>query len=282
MRSIACWVVWFLLLMIGLPAMATDYAWLSGELAEIEHVTLEARFEVPEGFQRVEVKAGSFGAFLRQLPIRRDRTHVLSYKGARLSSPSAAVVLIDVGDRDLQQCADALIRLHAEFLWATGKKEQIAYHFTSGDRSAWSDWQRGERFRVKGARVERVRVGAGANGHKAFRAYLDHVFMYAGTRSLGRDTVVVKLEDIQPGDLFNVAGSPGHAVMVLDVAVGPAGERVALIGQSYMPAQDFHVVKSSGERVVKGVWFLLPTAEHPTIKTPSWAAYGPGDLRRFR
>lgn len=39
-------------------------------------------------------------------------------------------------------------------------------------------------------------------------------------------------------------GSPGHAVMVADVAVNPKGEKVFLLLQSYMPAQEIHVIKN--------------------------------------
>ena len=113
--------------------MLAEYPWLGelpGELPELQG--LEARFPPAHGLQRVPVARGSFAAWLRRLPVRTDRTQPLSWKGVLQQRPSAAVVALDVGGLDLQQCADTLIRLHAEYLWAAGLEETTAYHFTSG------------------------------------------------------------------------------------------------------------------------------------------------------
>ncbi len=41
-------------------------------------------------------------------------------------------------------------------------------------------------------------------------------------------------------------GFPGHAVIVMDVAVNDSGKKIYLLAQSYMPAQDIHVLKNPG------------------------------------
>lgn len=46
----------------------------------------------------------------------------------------AAVIDIDVEKRDLQQCADAVMRLRAEWLWSIGTKDRIAFNYTGGGR----------------------------------------------------------------------------------------------------------------------------------------------------
>ncbi len=258
------------------------YKWL-GSTYDIpsELATLDRAFPAPSGYWRVEVKTGSYAGFLRRLPLRTDRTNVLSYKGSRLGSPSAAIVAIDVGDRNLQQCADSAIRLHAEYLWSIGQGDAASYHFTSGDISTWKDWRRGERFKVSGSKVQRVLGRRVANDHVHFRDYLEHLFRYAGTRSLARDSQKVQINDVQGGDFFVTPGSPGHAVVVLDVVENAKGDRLALIGQGFMPAQDFHVVKTSNRRyALDGVWFKLPAADGK-IHTPSWAAFQSSELRRF-
>lgn len=250
-----------------------------GEHAELE--SLEARFAPPEGYERVSIEPDSFGQFLRTLPLRADRTTVRSYAGKRLGSPSAAVVALDVGERNLQQCADSVIRLHAEYLWSRGARDELAYHFTSGDETAWSDWRAGERYRVSGSTVERVRRGSVEPTHANFRRWLDTVFMYAGTRSLRFDSEPVTGE-LQPGDFLVAPGSPGHAVLVLDIAENADGDRLALIGQGFMPAQEFHVVRDDHAGVVDGVWFVLPPNPYGSIKTPSWRAFSKKQARRFR
>ena len=186
---------------------------------------------------------------------------------------------LDVGRGDLQQCADSVIRLHAEYLWASGHAEAAAYHFTSGDRSAWTDWRDGERFAVSGSRVDRVR-GEPSSGRVGYRAWLQHLFRYAGTRSLRLDTDAVPSGSaLRAGDVFVEPGSPGHAVLLLDVAEDTAGHRVALVGQGFMPAEEFHVVRS--ERALDGVWFRLPD-DGETLVTPSWRPFQRAHARRFR
>lgn len=253
------------------PPAAFDgaaYPWLDEMDESPPMVRLDARFAPPAGFTRVEVTPESFAAWLRGLPVRTDRTHVLAYDKRRLLRPSAAVVALDVSTRDLQQCADTALRLHAEWLWHRGRAGEAAYHFTSGDRSRFADWRAGERFRVKGAKVERVRTGRRGGGRKSFRAWLEHTFMYAGTQSLRRDADPLGDAPFTGGEVLVQPGGPGHAVVVLDVATHPDGRRVGLIGQGFMPAEDLHVLQMPG--AIDGVWFALPADGDDRMQTPSW------------
>jgi hypothetical protein len=267
--------------LFALSILAAPYAWLDDWKGDLpDHVPAEQRFPTPDGFERIAVEPGSYGAWLRALPIRLDRTHVLAYDGRRLARPSAGLVLMDVGNRDLQQCADSAIRLHAEWLWSSGQADDAKYHFTSGDRTRWRDWRQGERFKVSGSKVRRVRGKARSGSHRSYRRWLDLVFRYAGTRSLRLDSD--HSHNIQPGDFYVQPGGPGHAVVVLDVAQHRDGRRVALVGQGFMPAEDFHVLRAGHDRVIDGVWFLLPDKDHRTLNTPSWAPFDAMDARRFR
>jgi hypothetical protein len=93
------------------------YPWLAewrGNLPPVQ--PLEERFPVPPGHVRVSLEAHGFGAWLRGLPIRLDRSEVRSYLGREVFAPAAAVVALDLGGGDLQQCADTILRLHAEYL----------------------------------------------------------------------------------------------------------------------------------------------------------------------
>lgn len=240
-------------------------------------VSLQQRYDVPSGFERVAVEPGSFGAWLRALPLRTDRQVVHAYDGRRLASPASALIAIDTGKRDLQQCADSIIRLHAEYLWSKGRRDALRYHFTSGDEVRYTDWVRGERLDVSGAKVARRAGERRADSHASLRAWLDLVFMYAGTRSLHRDSTSVAPTDVAPGDFFVAPGSPGHAVIVLDVAVARDGRRKALLAQGFMPAQDMHVIKTGS-----GVWFDLPDTADGALKTPSWRAFRGAEARRFK
>lgn len=243
---------------------------------------LATRFVPPSGFARVPVESGSFAGYLRELELRTDRDYVLTHAGDRVDSASAAVATLGIGTRDLQQCADSIMRLHAEWSWATGRADEVAYHFVSGDVSRWKDWREGERFRIRGSAVDRVRTARPDDSHDNFERYLFHVFAYAGTASMARDSSAVPIHAARPGDFFVQPGSPGHAVVILDLAEHPDGRRVALLGQGFMPAQDFHVIAGSGEAVLARVWFTLPTDEHGIVATPSWRPFAARHLRRFR
>lgn len=255
----------------------TDFGWIGDEAPELK--PLESVAQAPGGYTRVEVAEGSFAAWLRNLPIRTDRAHVLSHANRRLNSPSRFVVYLDISR--VQECADSAIRLHAEWLWSRGKIHDIGYHFTSGDLSTYEDWVAGERFRVAGSSVERVKGAARGHSRSSLSSYFTRLFTYAGTRSLRLDSDPVAAKDARAGDFFVAPGSPGHAVMILDIVENEDGERRALIGQGFMPAQDFHVVKDS-RRALDDVWFTLPSSANDTIKTPSWKAFSGKDLRRFR
>lgn len=249
-------------------AELSRYPWLS---KRVPVRSLESAIAPPAGFTRVEVKADSFGAWLRGLPLRAAGTPVHDFQGREIlpgDSPLlAAVAELDVGSADLQQCADSIIRLHAEWLWSRGQKDRIAYHFTSGHLAKWSAYAEGDRPAISGRNVSWVRTGSEDRSRAAFRAYLDMVFTYAGTLSLDREKKRPAREDVQPGDFIVAGGSPGHAVLVLEVAVNAAGERVVLLGQGSIPAQDFQVFTQghndpwfpwAGEKLVTPFWDPFP------------------------
>ncbi len=266
---------------VNASELAHRYTWLE-EMDDVETVIpLSQRFEPPQGFERVDIEPNSYADFLRELPTFPDRTTVRAFDGRRLNSPAASIVALDVGRRDVQQCATTAIRLHAEYLWQAQRHDELSYHFTSGDRSGWDEWLNGERFVIQGSSVERRNGAARAPTRSTFREYLDHLFIYAGTLSLRHDTEQVAPQELQPGDIFNDPGSPGHAVILLDIAESPDGRRAALIGQGFMPAPELHVLYASGPRVLDNVWFLLPDDDHPRLDTPSWPAFSSHQALRF-
>jgi len=251
------------------------YPWLSSS-ARVR--PLEAAFPPPSGYTRMELEPGTFGAWLRGLPLRPAGTPVRDFQGAEILSAEdsrlAAVAELDVGASNLQQCADSIIRLHAEWLWAQGQKGRIGYRFTSGHLASWPQYAAGDRARIAGSRVSWVRGASADSSRASFRAYLDLVFTYAGTLSLQVEKNRPSREELRPGDFFVLGGSPGHAVLVLDVAVNPAGQKVALLGQGFIPAQDFHLLSPAKD----GPWFPLQADE---VATPFWKPFPWSSLRRL-
>jgi hypothetical protein len=253
------------------------YPWLVGGAPPGEG--LSERFPPPPGFAREAATEGSFGHWLRNLPLLPGRPAVLLHDGRPKGNQEAhaAVVDIDVGRRDLQQCADAVMRLRAEYLFATGRAAEVTFRTTSGDPLPFARWRRGERPRLSGQRLRWGAEAAEDGSHAAFRRYLDVVFTYAGSQSLSGELATVPLGELQAGDVLIRGGFPGHAVLVLDTARHPAtGQRVYLLAQSYMPAQQIHVLRNP--RREADAWYELRPGQD--VVTPEWT-FRPTELRRF-
>lgn len=253
------------------------YPWLDGrEPAD----RLVDRFAPPTGYVRVPAGDGSFARWLRTLPLHEGRPAVRYYNGKpKKRDVHAAVVDLDVGNRDLQQCADAVMRLRAEWLYSRKRYGDAAFNFTSGDRCAFAKWSEGWRPKIRGNKVDWVRTGKRGTGYDNFRGWMQTVFIYAGTASLERELDRIKPRAVEPGDVWIKGGHPGHAVLVLDVAEHPdSGKRVFMIGQSYMPAQDFHVLVNPAAPK-RGVWYDAAITDR--LRTPEWT-FTKDQLRRFR
>lgn len=241
---------------------------------------LSERFETPEGYTRVNVNPASFGAWLRGLPVL-ERTQVYSFRGRPVDAPSAGVVPMNVGFGDIQQCADSILRLYSEFLWAKNRTDDWSIHFTSGDPSSWNAWREGQRFEVDGRKVKTVQTSQKDASYEQYQKWMHHAFIYAGTKSLHLDSTKVAVDDdFQPGDFFVSPGSPGHAILILDVAVASDRPPVALLGQGFMPAQDFHVLMDSGDHMISG-WFELPVKKDEFLNNPSWYGLPRTGVYRF-
>lgn len=269
------------------PATATvdtaAYPWLADRTCSSQTVKepLSARFAPPSGFERARVSPGSFGQWLRGLPLR-PKGAVLDYKGRVVLEEGdprlAAVVALDEGTADLQQCADSVMRLHAEWLWSKGNRT-MSYRAASKTVMPFEKWLLGERPSAEGNSLvwKPAARRSDENDHGVFRSFMDAVFMWANTGALARDAQKISLDEVRPGDFFVLAGSPGHAVLILDVVKNESGNRALLLGQGYMPAQSFHVLRSSAETA----WFSVDAAAGG-MQTPFWPAPFPwSSLRRL-
>ena len=110
---------------------------------------------------------------------------------------NAGVVKIDVGKRDLQQCADAVIRLRAEYLYSTKKYSKIHFNYTSGFNAQYDKWREGYKISVKGNKVNYyLKPKSSDKTYIGFKSYLTNVFNYAGTYSLNKELKSRKSNDI--------------------------------------------------------------------------------------
>jgi hypothetical protein len=240
--------------------------------------TLLERFNTPEGYERVGVDG--FGKYLRQLPLKPHGSLVHYYDDGVKNKPGVyeAVVNMDIGNKDLQQCADAIMRLRAEYLLTAGDADKIHFNFTNGFKAEYAKWRQGYRIVVNGNNVSWAKRANTMDDYHSFRNYMDVVFSYAGTMSLAKELQQVAYTDMQPGDVFIMGGSPGHAVIVVDMAKNRMGKKLYMLAQSYMPAQEIQILCNPNNKELSP-WYELDVSNNAVI-TPEWD-FTSGDLKRF-
>ncbi len=212
---------------------------------------------VPAHYERVVIKdSTSFAYFLQHLALKPKGTPVYYYDGSVSSLTDVSYAVIDgydLGTEDVQQCADWIIRLRAEWLYSQKRYDDIAFHFTNGWLCEYKRWAEGERVSVKGNHTSWYKATTPDYSYATFRKYLNLVFNYAGTLSLSKELEPVDFPNIKIGDVFINGGSPGHAMIIIDMASN--GETVDfIVAEGYMPAQDMHILINNMDENISP-WF---------------------------
>jgi hypothetical protein len=231
----------------------------------------------PKGFQRGETTA--FGLFLRNITLKKDKA-VYLFDGKLKGNQTAqfAVLDVSVGDRDLQQCADAVMRLRAEYLFA--QKDFNAIKFKDGDGFSmdFGQWIKGNRIVFSQNKLSWQACKTCNSSHESLMKYLNTVYGFAGTATLAKELrPLSKVSDIDIGDVFIKGGSPGHAIIVMDIAVSAENKKVFLLAQSYMPAQDIHILKNPTNAQLSP-WYSTDFGD--ILETPEWD-FKKEQLKRF-
>ncbi len=243
--------------------------------------TIETRFLPPDGFLRTDVTNNSFQQYLRSLPLKTHGSVVMIYDGRTKQNYNVydAVVDLEIGTKDLHQCADALMRLRAEYLFNQGQYDKIHFNFTNGFRVDYSEWIQGKRIKVDGNRTWWVQSSHASNTYSDFWKYMEIIFSYAGTQSLSKEMEAASIDNMNIGDVFIQGGSPGHAIIVVDMAVDQNnGKKIFLLAQSYMPAQELQVLKNPNDAKLSP-WYSVDFGE--VLQTPEWT-FRKIDLKRFK
>lgn len=228
------------------------------------------RFRPPPGFSRQAVDSTSFSHFLRHLPLKPKGSKVRYFNGDEKPDRGVyeAVVDLSIGRKDLHQCADAVMRLRAEYLWYNRQYEQIHFRFTNGFLAEYDRWRKGERIKVVDNKAYWVDKAAPSDTYATFWGYLEMVFSYAGTLSLVKEMQPKSFAELEPGDVFIRGGAPGHAVIIVDIATAPSGRKVFLLAQSYMPAQELQILKNPTDPGLSP-WYSTDFGD--TLYTPEWS-----------
>ena len=241
--------------------------------------TIETRIPTPSRYQRNKVSKNSFQEYLRTLKLKPKGSLVTYYTGTKKSNNGVYtdVVDLEIGKKDLHQCADAVMRLKAEYLWKQKRYNDIHFNFTNGHKVAYSEWMKGKRMKVDGNKTTWVQTTTPSNSYEDFWEYLELVFMYAGTASLEKELNKVDIKQAEIGDILIQGGFPGHAVIIVDKATNSqTGKAIFLLAQSYMPAQELQVLQNPNDGELSP-WIALNKGE---INTPEWS-FNSSDLKRF-
>ncbi len=195
------------------------------------------KIPLPSGYQRVVVPENSFSAFVQKMPLK-DRNWIALFNGdilGPLAYDMWGVVNIPLlFTQDLEQCADYAMRIWAEYHKAAETLDNF-YLFKYGGQK--------EHF---------------SKSKRSYTSFLKRAFVNSNSHSLKKGCKVVEESDLLIGDMVvqNEKGGIGHVSMIVDICQNEKGEKLYLMGYSFMPAQEFHVEKATDEFGIAG-WFPL-------------------------
>lgn len=210
---------------------------------------------LPKDYIRIPVPRNSFATYLRSIPLRRNNT-VYLYNRQPKSNQSLHYAVLDIstGDKYLQQCADAIMRIRAEYFYQRKLYDSIYFR-----RDAHTVYH----FRTDKTETENTT-------HEKLLQFMEKVFINCGTYQLEKQLKPVNpFSAMQIGDVLVKGGAPGHAEIVTDMAYHKqTGKKIFLLAEGYMPAQDIHILLNPLHPTL-GPWYELDT-EQQQVVTASW------------
>ncbi|MBN1251645.1 MAG: DUF4846 domain-containing protein [Bacteroidales bacterium] len=242
--------------------------------------TLKSRIYTPNDFERTKIEQNTFAYYLRNLPLKKHGEKVKYYNGDFKENYNVYVAVVDkkIGNKNLHQCADAIMHLRADYFYTQKQFNNIHFNFTNGMNVKYSEWIKGKRIAVKGNKTHWTQSAKASNTYNDFWNYMEKIFTYAGTFSLSKELIPVKIEEMQIGEVFIHGGFPGHGIIVLDMAENKkTGEKLFLLAQSYMPAQEIQILQNPNNKQISP-WYSLNF--EGKLYTPEWT-FEKSELKRF-
>ncbi|MFN7913494.1 MAG: DUF4846 domain-containing protein [Bacteroidota bacterium] len=246
----------FLAICISLFAFL-GFRFRTNSLINESGTTIQTRFLPPKNFKREDVDLNSFAAYLRNLPLKKHGSDVILYNGKLKENQSAHIAVVDkpILKLDLQQCADAIMRCRAEYLFKTKQYNKISFNFTNGFKADYIRWREGKRIKVDRNKVSWFEAAKLDTSEKCFNDYMKVVYNYCGSLSLSKQLKQKQFAKLEIGDVLLIGGSPGHAELVVDKIFNPKTKEFKfLLLQSYMPAQEMQILKNNND-AVNSPWY---------------------------
>lgn len=194
--------------------------------------------KVPEGYKRIIFSQSNYCSYIQNLPLKHNN-RIYKWNGKRIWYASLiynVLAVIDkpiLFDEDLEQCADYSMRFWADYHKENNILDKLYLFDYNGNKKYFKD------------------------SNKSFMKYLRWHMAFSNSYSIkvgGRSINIY--EKLVPGDMFvqNLDGKVGHVSVVVDAAENSDGDRIYLIGYSYIPAQEFHIEDAANQDSV-GAWF---------------------------
>lgn len=264
-----------ILLFLSVLLTACTSSSTSKQYINPQGTTLEARIPVPKGYQR---EKSDFAHYLQSYPLKKNGSPILLYNGKKKINQSSqiAVFKLPLENEDLQQCADSVMRVYAQYYWNTEQYDKIQFHLSDGFLLSYNKWREGNRVVIKNNHASYVKNASYDDSYECFKKYLRIVFAYSGSASMVSESMPIKPNEIRVGDVFLKGGSPGHVVMIVDVCTNKEGKKAFLLAQGYMPAQEFHLLKNPSH---DDPWYYEDEIKYP-FETPDYT-FEEGSLRRL-
>ena len=242
--------------------------------------TLETRFTLPAGYERIPVGKNSYAYFLRRLrmlPYSATYNNDLpeNHQVSMLNLPLMDNIEQDIQFQDIHLC----VRLRGEYLFSREQYDKIAFSIAV-KRIFYIEWAKGLELVINDKR-HWTQQKYGIDRLGTFQNYLFFIFYHSNINTILLDTQPIPINDIMPGDMFIQAGFPGAAVMVLDVAANSAtGDRIFLLAGIYKSLQTVYVLVNPKEAWSGSPWYSIKAGKEKVV-TPNFVFYKT-DLRRFQ
>jgi len=231
--------------------------------------SVSTRVTLPKGYKRTVYPKESFQEYLRHYRLKNHGSPIINYDNSRYFAQHwhDAIFEIPVPANGLQQCADALMRMRAEYLWDANRKDEIGFNFTSGHYCSWKKYAKGYRPKIRGNKVTFHKTASPNSSKANFYKYLNLIYTYAGTLSLYTELPKIKVKDLTIGDMLVNPGTPGHIEIIVDEIVNDKGMKLFLLAQGNTPAQNVCLLKNFEDTSISP-WYRF--SENVAVYTPSY------------
>ena len=151
------------------------------------------RISLPQGFTYVEDGDSAYSNWLLDLELKKSKiVYLYNRKLKSNQDVQFGVLNIDIGKKDLIQCADAAMKLRADHLFEKHLYDQIKFISTSGNELSFENWLKGMRWKVQGAKLVSYNThNEEPNIQQEYNSFMDFVFTYCGTYSLSKQLKAV-------------------------------------------------------------------------------------------